>query len=261
MGIGEWFGFGKKKEPEPIIEVPAAPTSESLAAALDSVEAMARDGKVPPMVMARLKRVTNVVRQTIPRLDNLGAGSASAYNVMATATDYLPGAIGGYLRLPRDWADTRPVDRGKTSLLILIDQLDLLGGTMDKVYDAVNRADAEALVVHGRFLQEKFGTAAGGELGLGADAQVPPQPTSGSYDAGGRLAPPTATPAWPAPDGQSAATGTDWLAPETDPDTGDVPKVIHPATPAAPLRPDSTTHAGSATAEPGRLTPPTGRDA
>ena len=95
MGIGEWFGFGKKKEPEPIIEVPAAPTSESLAAALDSVEAMARDGKVPPMVMARLKRVTNVVRQTIPRLDNLGAGSASAYNVMATATDYLPGAIGG----------------------------------------------------------------------------------------------------------------------------------------------------------------------
>ncbi len=76
---------------------------------------------------------------------------------MATATDYLPEAIGGYLRLPRQWADSRPVDRGKTSLMMLIDQLDLLGATMDKVFDAVNRADAAALIAHGRFLEEKFG--------------------------------------------------------------------------------------------------------
>ena len=29
--------------------------------------------------------------------------------------------------------------------------------TMDKILDAVYRADAEALVAHGRFLAEKFG--------------------------------------------------------------------------------------------------------
>ncbi|MEZ5200553.1 MAG: hypothetical protein R2742_04265 [Micropruina glycogenica] len=46
---------------------------------------------------------------------------------MATATDYLPEAIGAYLRLPRDWADSRPVENGKTPLLLLIDQLDPLG--------------------------------------------------------------------------------------------------------------------------------------
>jgi hypothetical protein len=57
---------------------------------------------------------------------------------MATATDYLPEAIGGYLRLPREWADSRPVDRGKTPLMILVDQLDLLGRTMDRVFDAIN---------------------------------------------------------------------------------------------------------------------------
>lgn len=203
MGIADWFGFGRKQEPEPIIEVPAAPTSESLTAALDEVERIAREGAVPGLVMARLKRVTGIVRQTIPRLDALGAGSTSAYNVMATATDYLPGAIGGYLRLPRNWADTRPVDRGKTSLLILIDQLDLLGSTMDKVFDAVNRADAEALVVHGRFLQEKFGSPAGGELAIGAGAPVPAMPPG-----------PTAPP-----------PGDDWLTPTRDPDTGDIPHV------------------------------------
>ncbi len=69
---------------------------------------------------------------------------------MATATDYLPEAVGGYLRLPRQFADNRPVDRGKSSLMILIDQLDLLASTMDKVFDAVCRDDAAALVAHGR---------------------------------------------------------------------------------------------------------------
>ena len=231
MGIGEWFGFGKKNAPEPIIEVPAAPTSDSLLAALDAVEQQARDGVVPPMVMARLKRVTNIVRQTIPRLDSLGA-SQSAYNVMATATDYLPGAIGGYLRLPRDWADSRPVDRGKTSLLILIDQLDLLGATMDKVFDAVCRADAEALVVHGRFLQEKFGGPAGGGLAIDPATALPPMP-----------APAGATP------------------PPDDPDTGDLP-IVHRAPDNAPAstNPANSLELPAAPTQSGRLAPPIGRD-
>ena len=195
MGIGEWFGFGSDKQPVPEPE-PAhrVPTSADLLAAVDRVEAQAREGKVPGMVMSRLTRVTVIVRETIPRMDRLGAGSVQAYNVMATATDYLPEAIGGYLRLPRQWADTRPVDRGKTPLMILVDQLDLLGRTMDKVFDAINSADAEALVVHGRFLQEKFGHAAtGGSLGLGAGAPVGPPPLApGEADL--RLQPPGATP-------------------------------------------------------------------
>ncbi len=177
MGIGEWFGFGTKEEPEPAPS--RVPTSADLLAAVDRVEAMARAGQVPGGVLSRLVRVTKIVRQTVPRLDRLGAGSAQAYNVMATATDYLPEAISGYLRLPREWADTRPVDRGKTSLLMLVDQLDLLGATMDKVFDAINRADAQALVVHGRFLQEKFGTAStGGVLDVGANIPLPAPPPS-----------------------------------------------------------------------------------
>ncbi len=181
MGIGEWLGFGKSEPAR--APAHAAPTRDHLVEALDRVETLARDGAVPGPVMSRLRRVTRVVRDTIPRLDALGAGSPSAYSVMATATDYLPEAIGGYLRLPRQWADSRPIDQGKTSLMILIDQLDLLGSTMDKVFDAVCRADAEALVVHGRFLQEKFGGTAGGALAL-------PDMSAGPAPDAGRLAPP-----------------------------------------------------------------------
>ncbi len=185
MGIGAWFGFGAKPpapEPQPAHH---APTSQDLLDAVDHVERLAREGKVPGMVQSRLGRVARTVRDTVPRLETLGPGSAQAYNVMATATDYLPDAIGGYLRLPRQWADSRPVDRGKTSLMVLVDQLDLLGATMDKVFDAVCREDAQALVVHGRFLAEKFGSAAGGgDLRIGS-TPLPPQSasTAGGTDA------------------------------------------------------------------------------
>jgi len=183
---------GRRREPERLV-LPRVPTSDDLLAALDGVAAMVAGGAVPAPVASRVSRVLRTVRDTIPRLSNLGAGSFQAYNVMATATDYLPEAIGGYLRLPRQFADSRPVDRGKTSLMILIDQLDLLAATMDKVFDAVCRADADALVAHGRFLAEKFGsTATGGGRSLGPDVTIAPDPTTapGAPAAPNRSAPP-----------------------------------------------------------------------
>ncbi len=157
MGFWDWLTGKPEPAPAPVPEVAPAPTAADIAAALDSVESMMAGGGVPAVVRSRALRVTRTVRQTLPRLANLGLGSYDAYSVVATATEYLPEAIGAYLRLPRDWADSRPVENGKTALLLLIDQLDLLGATMDKIFDAANRTDATALVAHGRFLQEKFG--------------------------------------------------------------------------------------------------------
>ena len=192
MGIRSWFGLDRPEAPEPVRSGP--PTTEQLLGALDAIEAQAREGKVPGVVLSRLLRVTRIVRQTLPRLSNLGLGSSQGFSVMATVTDYLPVAIGNYLRLPRDWADTRPIAAGKSSVMLLVDQLDLLGTTMDKVYDAVNRADAEAIIIHGAFLEEKFGHAsAGGVLGLGPDPvrAAPPSPDpSATQTSPGRLAPP-----------------------------------------------------------------------
>jgi hypothetical protein len=172
MGFMDWVAkINKRPQPEEVA-VPAAPTEDDIVAALARAEAMVAAGAVPAPVSSRVKKVTGTVRQTLPRLVNLGLGSPQAYSVMATATDYLPEAIGGYLRLPRQWADSRPIENGKTSLLLLIDQLDLLSSTMDKIFDAVVRVDADALIAHGRFLQEKFGHSSdGGAL------QVPPEQT------------------------------------------------------------------------------------
>jgi hypothetical protein len=167
---------GRRRAPEAAdrLVLPPVPTSADLLAAIAQVESLVADAAVPAPVASRVARVTRVVREAIPRLDRLGSGSEQAYSVMATATDYLPEAVGGYLRLPRDWANSRPVDNGRSSLMVLIDQLDLLARTMDQVLDAVNRSDAAALVAHGRFLAEKFGaSSAGGQLELG---QITPPP-------------------------------------------------------------------------------------
>lgn len=181
MGFKQWWsGVTGRVDPAPVSLSPAAPTEADIVAALDRVEAMVV-GTVPAPVQSRVKKVTGTVRETMPRLRNLGLGSPEAYSVMATATDYLPEAIGNYTRLPRNWADSRPIENGKTSLMLLIDQLDLLGATTDKIFDAVVRVDADALIAHGRFLQAKFGHASsGGALDLGQPAQ--PEPPRSSLD-------------------------------------------------------------------------------
>lgn len=153
VAFAAWV-FGPKKESTP--DVPPAPTPASL---LDSFEKEI-EGKVPQEVVARVQRIVSTVRETLPRLDNLGPGSYTAHTVVATATSYLPEAVGSYLRLPRKIADTRPVSGHKTSLMVLIDQLDLLAAEMDKVLLAASMQDADALIAHGRFLAEKFGSGA-----------------------------------------------------------------------------------------------------
>ncbi|PPF29397.1 MULTISPECIES: hypothetical protein [unclassified Rathayibacter] len=166
--------------------LPSVPTSDDILAALDRVGTRT-EGRVPGIVAARIQRIDETVREMVPRLDRLGGMSRQGHTVVATATSYLPEAVEGYLRLPRDFADRRAVHRGKTSLMILCDQLDLLGGTLDRISDAVSRQDASALIAHGQFLAEKFTESSLSPSGLDA----PPQP--GAPSGSGSLTPPSAS--------------------------------------------------------------------
>ncbi|MDO5696992.1 MAG: hypothetical protein Q4G51_03350 [Dermatophilus congolensis] len=261
------IGGNRPQEAAPVEQSSGPPTGDTLRAALDHTEELVTGGSVPSTVTARVLRVTAAVRDTLPRLDQLGAGSASAYNVMATATDYLPDAVNGYLRLPRRFADTRPVDGGRTSLMVLVDQLDLLGATMDRVFDAVYRSDANALVAHGRFLQEKFGrgtTAATGNLVIGeGETSVPaPAPAAGDGPGAGAASAPAEMPNATEP----SSTQADSVAPESvaGSDQPESPGPLAPPTPTAtpaPTAPEprETSHT-PAPDEPQRLRPPSSLD-
>lgn len=257
------------------------PTGDALLAALERTEELVTSGTVPSTVTARVLRVTAAVRDTLPRLDQLGAGSASAYNVMATATDYLPDAVNGYLRLPRRFADTRPVDGGRTSLMVLVDQLDLLGATMDRVFDAVYRSDANALVAHGRFLQEKFGRGGvsgasprSGDLVIGeGETALPTQPDDAAAGQPGGLGGPGETEPAPEREHEQASaehtgTGSVPAAPPEEPapleepgDNADPAPPDDPGTPADSPGPADPAPAGDpAPDEPQRLRPPSSLD-
>ena len=160
MSVRAWWDRLNGRAPAPVADevvLDRAPTEEDLLAALDATDASVAGGAVPAPVASRVRRITRTVRETLPRVRNLGLGSTEAYAVTATATDYLPEALEAYTRLPRQWADSRPVEDGLTSLMLLINTLDLLAASMDQIFDAAVRVDANALVVQGRFLQEKFG--------------------------------------------------------------------------------------------------------
>jgi phage shock protein PspC (stress-responsive transcriptional regulator) len=78
------------------------------------------------------------------------------FEVQKIAFEYIPDAIHEYLRLPPEMAKTRRLNNGKTAEESLKEQLKLLNNALDKLADSLFHKDAHGLLVHGRFLREKF---------------------------------------------------------------------------------------------------------
>ncbi|MCL2849992.1 MAG: hypothetical protein FWE61_08115, partial [Micrococcales bacterium] len=130
-------------------------------------------------------------------------------------------AVDTYLELPRGFAETHHVLPGKTSTTILVDQLDLLGTTLEEMLHALSERDATALAAHGAFLAEKFADAGGLDLSTSSPpatqstAQPSPQATA-------QAAKPTTRPAstpQPAAKPKPTAKPTTLPASSTEPGT------------------------------------------
>lgn len=118
-----------------------------------SLDVLVRNTKdLPAPIQTKIVRIVATIKATLPRIGNLPAGGMDAYTLLRTATNYLPEAVTVYMRLPTKYAVGE-----KTAEQELSRQLDLLDRKMDDVFEAACRSDADALEVHGRFLEEKFG--------------------------------------------------------------------------------------------------------
>lgn len=78
------------------------------------------------------------------------------HEIRKIAFEYLPDALNEYLRLPADLARTARLRGGKTAEEALGDQLRLLDSTLHDLAKSLFERDATGLLVHGRFLREKF---------------------------------------------------------------------------------------------------------
>ena len=83
----------------------------------------------------------------------------NVYLIRQTALSYLPDAFATYLRVPRMFAEHRPLANGRTPHDVLLEQLDLMDRRLADVADDILRNDSDKLLANGRFLAEKFGTS------------------------------------------------------------------------------------------------------
>ena len=104
----------------------------------------------------RLQQIRNLVVELAPRLFSGNVAMSYAISLTNAVTRDLPETVKNYLRLPTALATLHTVDGGKTCKQLLLEQLDLLSGQLSAIAQNVYKDDADALVVNGKFLQEKF---------------------------------------------------------------------------------------------------------
>lgn len=107
------------------------------------------------------EKVANIRRSILATAQWETAGDATDPNVFLihqTALDYLPGALAAYLKVPRAYAETRPVQGTQTAHDVLLEQLQLMDAKMTEIANDLSRHDTDMLLSHGRFLAERFGS-------------------------------------------------------------------------------------------------------
>jgi len=130
-------------------------TAEDIRAALETLMAQIRP-RVPKEIFAQVERIREAIFALLPTIIDVNSGDHAVYTVRQTALEYLPAALQHYLNLPTAFANLHPLKEGKTATTLLREQLELLATTMEDMVEDFHRQDAEQLLIHGRFLEERF---------------------------------------------------------------------------------------------------------
>lgn len=121
---------------------------------------------LPPEALTLVTRITTLLRETAPRV----AGDLEAEAlVRRTATVYLPDTLRAFVALPPDWSGSRRLLDGTLPTDALLAQLAALSAAAERMRDASVDDDAQALLLNGLFLEQRFGPGEGPEaIGRGA---------------------------------------------------------------------------------------------
>jgi len=111
---------------------------------------------LPREAIERLQNIQQTVTVLAPKLFDGGMAIDAAASLINAVTRDLPETVRNYGRLPAAFANLHAIENGKTCKQLLLEQLELLDVQLQKIAESVFLDDAEALVVNGKFLQEKF---------------------------------------------------------------------------------------------------------
>lgn len=113
--------------------------------------------RVGPQTLAVVQRIEDKLAFLLPRADaHQGPFDLTPFDVKRIAFTYLPDALDQYLRLPADLARGLTMSGGITAEQTLTEQLIRLDHALENLAGSVFERDAQGLLIHGRFLRERF---------------------------------------------------------------------------------------------------------
>jgi len=112
--------------------------------------------RLPQEAMEILAGIRETVEVLRPRLFDGSLSIEQRATLTHAVLRDLPQTVSNYLRLPAAYANVHVVEQGKTCRQLLLDQLRILDTQMKKIADSIFRGDADALIVNGNVLREKF---------------------------------------------------------------------------------------------------------
>ncbi|HYI21161.1 MAG TPA: hypothetical protein VEX62_00865 [Candidatus Limnocylindrales bacterium] len=124
-------------------------------AQLDELLAVIRM-RVADDVYRSVQSIRDAVIFTLDHAGEQDQADPNVYLVRQTAIAYLPEALSNYIALPRIYAERQPIDGGRTSHDILLEQLYLMDVKVRRVAEEVLRRESQQLVAHSRFVTERY---------------------------------------------------------------------------------------------------------
>ncbi|MGR9051897.1 MAG: hypothetical protein ACU84J_04550 [Gammaproteobacteria bacterium] len=112
--------------------------------------------RVSQPILERLVGIEESIAALKPHLDHMDGSDRNLFVIKQTVTDYLPDVLETYLSLPPSFARFHRIRGEKTPRDIVVEQLDLLDRELKQIIVDVLSRDTEALIAHGKFLENKF---------------------------------------------------------------------------------------------------------
>lgn len=157
--------FGKPSLRNTDLEVLLAPADlnldlDAIAQRLEKLQQLARNSQRLSVAQGRcLATLCEQINTLLQNMEKNGSLIAleDRYNTRRLALEYLPSLIHGYLTLPRNYTSKARLDGGQTADALLLENLQTLSENVEKMTADLAHQDAEAFLVHTRFLSQKYG--------------------------------------------------------------------------------------------------------
>lgn len=168
LGIGVlWFGLPPRDEAtdwQALQFSDEGDAREAMERALSGVrEAVERNpgNRIPSDLRQRVLALCSAMDELMREWENSKGELPlqDSFDARHIAIRHLPEMLNAYLSIPARFATTQVIDRGRTAAQILRDTLAELEAKVRQLADDLAAQDAQAFVVHSRFLSQKFATA------------------------------------------------------------------------------------------------------